>query len=173
MEKIFKKKYLSFLKALVGCRCINISRKNMQNAFGMDDMYIFTFNNLYSLHVISTVRIVINDKIILNTSDEATTASYDEWKKSFTGKEQYCCDNLLYYTLRRSMILLYNSIISSVNISSLGDIELVHNNGLKIQILIDAQYNGEYYRIIDENMRQYVVGYSDGRIIYEDFNAIE
>lgn len=169
--KAFRKKDIKLLKELIGSSFWHLCRQHMNGLCNMDDMYLLSFSNGISIHIICTLRIISADKILLNTSDEAFTPEYDEYDYCLPNDANCHENNLLDRNLTIVKILLTGKKVIDVIISTLGDVAIEFENGVKIQFFVDAQFNGEFYRIIDKDGNHFIVGYENEKIVFEKYSA--
>ena len=132
------------LKNFIGGRIINISRICNLLSIRM----ILSDNHTISLHVQSFFRIMKRNKVVVSSEDmyrcsEKISSETFEW--DVPG------NSIFDETLQKYHEELVNSNILQVRKSKNGDLLLVLENGIVLQILIDTAVSEEKYRIFDEN----------------------
>ena len=138
-----------------------------QNLISPTNMYVINFvkeKKLYSLHVSCFLRIVLDNQILLTSTDECFDINYNPISK-YSEK-----DSLVNYNISCVKQLALNSTISTITISKCGDLVITLSNNIAIEVIPDCLMNSfEYYRLFEYNNfnNKIVVSFMDKSICIE------
>lgn len=127
----------------------------------------------YSLHIECFFRIRKGNRLVLTYNDEYYAPNWTELtRKNFKRSQKNCCKNsLLEKTFNNFKYLTQEAVVSSIEISEVGDLFISFNNGVLIEIFLDCVgQNNEFYRFFkydDTCFPHYVVKCLEGKIILE------
>lgn len=173
MKKVLKPAEFQCIKNLIGKKFKEIFFAAVSGILSNVDMLVFNFNteNLLSLHVFSFVRIVKNNRILLTSSDMYFNNEYEQLKY------EECQSDSIENTLLQKNIdsinqILANRTVIKAYITKLGDIRILFDNNVKIEVIVDAVYkNYECYRLLCSQKGccyHHIVSYDDnGKAYYE------
>lgn len=171
MKKTLKISNFGCIKRLIGTKFDEMFFVPVAGILSSLDVIVFNFNSekLLSLHVFSFVRIVKNNKILFSSSD-----MYFKRYEKIKGEElqQNDDETLLQETIEKLERLFVGRTVKKVSINSMGDLRIVFDNSLKIEIIADSLYSGfECYRLLcfeGEYVYHHVISYDENqKALYE------
>lgn len=155
-----KGKLSIYFSKIVGSKITDIFYQPLESILG-DDVFVFNFgfnnkSDTYSLHVMSFVRFTQNNKILLTSSDKYFFKDYvstdcEPFDVNFS--KTLLCENI-----RIVRSLLDQAKVKSVEASNVGDVCIIFDNKVMLEISIDClKKDYEYYRLIDLSRKNYQV----------------
>ena len=127
-----------------------------KNIFSPTNMYVINFvkgKKTYSLHIFCFLRIVLNDQILLTSTDEC----FDKDHKPVT---EYNKDNsLVNYNISNVKKIALDSTVIDVQFLNCGDLIITLSDNTTIEVRPDCLMNSfEYYRIFEyENQNNQLI----------------
>ena len=140
-----KHKMLNMMKNV---QFYNIIFQPTKGVFAPDNMFVINFlkeDKIISLHVFCFLRIVVNNELLLTSSDEYVDLSYKQLSNGETWE-----NSLVKANISKVNKLLKNTCVESVNLLECGDFIIQLPNKIKIEVRPDCLLDGyEHYRLFE------------------------
>lgn len=136
-------------------------------------IFVFNFGDgiEYSLHVECFLRVTQGNTILLTSNDQFYSPNWEPLSKREYKKEQNMPRgrSLLSVSAERLRHVTNHSVVQAVKIEDLGDLSILFDNGVRIEICLDRmEQNNEFYRFFKyRSDPHYVVKYLDGKVVLE------
>ena len=118
-----------------------------KNIIAPTNMYVINFvkeKRIYSLHISCFLRILLNNQIILTSTDECFDKNYKlitEYDKKYS---------LVHYNISNVKQFALGAVVSSIEISGCDDLVITLSNNMIIEIRPDCLMDSfEYYRLFE------------------------
>ena len=133
---------------LVGFKLTNILFQPTKGLISPDNMFVLNFENsntLLSLHVFCFLRIMMNNRLLLVSSDEYVDTNYNLIDLEVPTKESMVYKNATNVQRKTS-----HAVVTQATLMKSGDVLIKLSNDIIIEIFIDCNVDGyEYYRLSD------------------------
>ena len=155
------------LESLIGLKLTNVLFQPTAGILSPDNMFVLNFekeNAFFSLHVFCFLRVLMNNRLLLVSSDEFVGTDYHILDSSASTK-----DSIVYYNVDNVQQKSCGAIVLQTELHDCGDLEIRLSNDMVIEIKIDCSIDGyEYYRLFDYyGTNQLVVCNKRGKIVFE------
>ena len=157
----------NLFESLLGLNLTNVLFQPTEGLLSPDNMFVLNFENeksFFSLHVFCFLRVMMNNRILLVSSDEVVSMDYHILDSNASTK-----NSIIYHNIKNVQQMSYGAIVSQAVLYDCGDVEIRLSNDMVIEIKIDCSIDGyEYYRLFDYyGTNQLVVCNKKGRIVFD------
>ena len=134
------------LKDITNSRILDIIYQPTEGIISPSNMYVINFNKegkLFSLHVFCSLRILLNNRILLTSCDEIINLKYELINSEIDS-------SLVEHNISNVKKMVEKSVVTVAEISECGDLIITLSNKMIIEVRPDCLLNMfEYYRLFE------------------------